>query len=320
MAENQKSNLGHQDIEVRTLNGLAVLLSAAVLTALGIAGFIAEVNSGLSPIGMMSVVILFVIVPILLYGLKIVRPNEALVFTKFGKYCGTLKGEGIYFVSIFASAVAPASNGRTVGELSAKDELLASSQPGKKISLKARTLINGKQTINDAAGNPVEVGMVVIWRVADAAKAVFDVDDFAEYLRLQCNSALRGIVRQYPYDSMTDGERSLRGSGSEIARLLKADIQSKADAAGLEILDARITHLSYATEIAAAMLQRQQAAAVIDARNLIVEGAAGMVETALAQLREKNVVELNEERKAAMVNALMVVLCGNRDVRGGAGE
>jgi len=191
-------------------------------------------------------------------------------------------------------------------------------KPGrKKISLKAMTLSNDKQKINDQLGNPIIISIVVIWRVVNTAKAVFNVDNYTEYLSIQADAALRNIVRLYPYDiSLEDNnEKSLRGSSQEVADRIKDELQSKVDIAGLEILEARITHLAYAPEIAAAMLQRQQATAIIDARQMIVEGAVGMVEMALSKLSENNVVHLDEERKAAMVSNLLVVLCGNRDAQ-----
>ena len=186
------------------------------------------------------------------------------------------------------------------------------------------TLNNNRQKINDCLGNPVEIGIAVMWRVVDTAKAVFDVDNYKEYLSLQCDSALRNIVRIYPYDvapnvdTTGDGiadEGSLRGSSEVVASRIKDEIQSKVAQAGLEIIEARITYLAYAPEIAAVMLQRQQASAIIDARKMIVDGAVGMVEMALERLSEKQVVELDEERKAAMVSNLLVVLCGNRDAQ-----
>ena len=195
---------------------------------------------------------------------------------------------------------------------------------GKRISLKIMTLNNNRQKINDCLGNPVEIGIAVMWRVVDTAKAVFEVDNYKEYLSLQCDSALRNIVRIYPYDvapnvdTTGDGmadEGSLRGSSEVVAQRIKDEIQSKVTQAGIEIIEARITYLAYASEIAAVMLQRQQASAIIDARKMIVDGAVGMVEMALERLNENNVVNLDEERKAAMVSNLLVVLCGNRDAQ-----
>ena len=186
------------------------------------------------------------------------------------------------------------------------------------------TLNNSRQKINDCLGNPVEIGIAVTWRVVDTAKAVFNVDNYKEYLSLQCDSALRNIVRIYPYDvapnvdTTGDGqadEGSLRGSSEIVASRIREEIQARVKDAGLEILEARITYLAYAPEIAAVMLQRQQASAIIDARKMIVDGAVGMVEMALERLSEGEIVELDEERKAAMVSNLLVVLCGNHDAQ-----
>lgn len=266
-------------------------------------------------------------------GLKVLRPQEALVLTLFGKYIGTLKEEGFYYVNPFCSSVNPASKTKlsqsgdvktTSPAQAAANSASAADGKGNRISLKVMTLNNSRQKINDCLGNPVEIGIAVTWRVVDTAKAVFDVDNYKEYLSLQCDSALRNIVRLYPYDvspnvdTTGDGiadEGSLRGSSETVAARIKDEIQVKVADAGLEILEARITYLAYAPEIAAVMLQRQQASAIIDARKMIVDGAVGMVEMALSQLNEKGVVELDEERKAAMVSNLLVVLCGNHDTQ-----
>ena len=270
--------------------------------------------------------------PILFAGLKVLKPNEAYVLTLFGNYYGTLRGPGFFFVNPFTTALNPSTPATSTGKLGAADNVtpiakatlgdaaiaLNAYKPGrKKISLKAMTLSNDKQKINDQLGNPIIISIVVIWRVVNTAKAVFNVDNYTEYLSIQADAALRNIVRLYPYDiSLEDNnEKSLRGSSQEVADRIKDELQSKVDIAGLEILEARITHLAYAPEIAAAMLQRQQATAIIDARQMIVEGAVGMVEMALSKLSENNVVHLDEERKAAMVSNLLVVLCGNRDAQ-----
>ena len=266
-------------------------------------------------------------------GLKVLKPQEALVLTLFGEYKGTLREPGFYFVNPFCTAVNPAaltklaqsgenpSNPASDGPVGVE---LYGSMLSKKISLKAMTLNNGRQKINDCLGNPVEIGIAVIWKVKDTAKAVFNVDNYKEYLSLQCDSALRNIVRIYPYDvavnvdTTGDGqadEGSLRGSAEVVAERIKQEIQSKVSDAGLEILEARITYLAYAPEIASVMLQRQQASAIIDARKMIVDGAVGMVEMALERLGEKKLVDLDEERKAAMVSNLLVVLCGNHDAQ-----
>jgi len=269
-------------------------------------------------------------------GLKVLKPNEALVLTLFGKYVGTLKGDGFFFVNPFCTAFNPAAGTKLgqSGDVKASAAPITVSSTGttvstaemmsKKISLKVMTLSNSKQKVNDVLGNPVEVAVAVMWRVKDTAKAVFEVDNFKEYLSLQCDTAVRNVVKIYPYDvtdnvdTTGDGEAddgSLRGSTELVASRIKDEIQSKVESAGLEIVDARITYLAYAPEIAAAMLQRQQAAAVVDARKLIVDGAVGMVELALERLNEKNTVVLDEERKAAMVSNLLVVLCGNHDAQ-----
>lgn len=270
-----------------------------------------------------------------LLGLKVLKPQEALVLTLFGNYKGTLKEEGFYYVNPFCSAVNPAAKthlsqsgdvdgGITKLAVKNANNNAAAEAISKKISMKIMTLSNNRQKINDCLGNPVEIGIAVMWRVTDTAKAVFEVDNYKEYLSLQCDSALRNIVRIYPYDispnvdTTGDGqadEGSLRGSSEIVASRIRDEIQSKVKDAGLEIIEARITYLAYAPEIAAVMLQRQQASAIIDARKMIVDGAVGMVEMALERLNENNIVELDEERKAAMVSNLLVVLCGNHDAQ-----
>ena len=252
-------------------------------------------------------------------GIKVIRPNEALVLTLFGKYTGTLKKDGIFFVNPFSSAVNPAAAelaSQTGVQVSAdgKTEVKTASV-SKKLSLKAMTLNNKKQKINDKDGNPVEVSIVVIWKIANTAKAVFNVDNFQEYISIQADSTLRDVASLYPYDVGNDGGKSLRGSSAEVAENLKAELQNRVADAGLEVIEARITHLAYAPEIAAAMLQRQQAAAIIEARQKIVDGAVGMVEMALERITENNVCDLDDERKAQMVSNLLVVLCGNKDAQ-----
>ncbi len=268
-------------------------------------------------------------------GLKILGPQEALVFTLFGKYIGTLKEEGFYFVNPFATAVNPAAQTKlgqsadveNTAKVSLPIEYPVSWQsifPKKKMSLKIMTLNNAKQKVNDALGNPVEIGVAVTWRIVDTAKAAFNVDNYKEYLSLQCDAAVRNITKIYPYDvapnidTTGDGvpdEGSLRGSSEIVAQRIRDDLQKRVEIAGIEILEARITYLAYATEIASVMLQRQQASAIVDARTMIVEGAVGMVEMALNKLAEKNIVEFDPKTKAAMVSNLLVVLCGNRDAQ-----
>lgn len=271
-----------------------------------------------------------------LCGLRTLKPQEALVLTLFGKYIGTLKNEGFYFVNPFCVSFNPAAktklNQSGDVDANAKKSMVFAAGAGspavevvdKKISMKIMTLNNNRQKINDCLGNPVEIGIAVMWRVVDTAKAVFNVDNYKEYLSLQCDSALRNIVRIYPYDvapnvdTTGDGiadEGSLRGSSEVVAERIKQEIQSKVEGAGLEIIEARITYLAYAPEIATVMLQRQQASAIIDARKMIVDGAVGMVEMALERLNENDLVTLDDERKAAMVSNLLVVLCGNHDAQ-----
>ena len=301
------------------LNSVAILFCLFLF----ILGLIRDFPTALRVIILVvSALYALVVGPILYIGLKIVKPNEALVLTLFGKYYGTIKKDGFFFVNPFVSSVDPISNsdsGTTVKTEQKSDASKTGTSysiqlPRKRISLKAMTLNNEKQKVNDASGNPIIIGVVVIWKVVDTAKAVFNVDNYMDYLSIQCDSALRNVVRLFPYDSEED-EKSLRGSSKEVAEDLQNELQTKVQVAGIEILEARITHLSYAPEIAAAMLQRQQASAIIAARQKIVEGAVGMVEMALDQLSRNNVVELDEERKAAMVSNLLVVLCGNRDAQ-----
>lgn len=238
---------------------------------------------------------------VLIIGFKLLQPNEAYVFTLFGKYYGTLKRDGFFWVNPFCNAVNPAKI--TLGS-------------ARKLSLKAMTLNNDKQKVNDEEGNPIEISVVVIWRITNTARAVFNVENYAAYISTQCDAAIRQVARQYPYDVSTNGdEKSLRGSAQEVADILKDEIQTRVDMAGIEILEARISHLAYSPEIAAAMLQRQQASAIIAARQKIVEGAVSMVQMALNKLSEENIVELDDERKAQMVSNLLVVLCGNRDAQ-----
>ncbi|NMA51775.1 MAG: SPFH domain-containing protein [Peptococcaceae bacterium] len=324
--------LHYEEIPAKSISGMLMLVLNIVLTLGALFGFVYGIihaaggaATGLR-IGLIAVCALyaFLIGPILFAGLKILQPNEALVLTLFGKYYGTLRGEGFFFVNPFVSAVNPAAESAAAGAaitieppaVHGKASNFKVKRPNKKISLKSMTLNNEKQKINDELGNPIIIGIVVIWKVVNTAKAVFNVDNYVEFLSIQCDSSLRNIVRLYPYDaSSEDGEKSLRGSSQEVAEKLKEEIQARVDIAGLEILEARITHLAYAPEIAAAMLQRQQASAIIAARQMIVEGAVSMVDMALTRLNEKNIVELDEERKAAMVSNLLVVLCGNKDAQ-----
>ena len=312
-------------------NGMMMLIVDILLWIVPV-GLVIMAESMFGTMALVLSIVIMVIAYIgailILPGLKVLKPQEALVLTLFGKYVGTLKSEGFYFVNPFVTAVNPAAGTKLnqSGDIEASNSKVkvnsSSEVLSKKISLKMMTLSNTKQKINDCLGNPIEIGIAVIWRVKDTAKAVFNVDNYKEYLSLQCDAALRNIVRLYPYDvsnnvdTTGDGEfddGSLRGSSEVVAQRIKQEIQDKVAEAGLEIVEARITYLAYAPEIAAVMLQRQQASAIIDARKMIVDGAVGMVEMALDRLNENNVVELDEERKAQMVSNLLVVLCGNKD-------
>ena len=316
----------------RRKNGMLVLMLVILLYVAAIAGVVIGGFTGNMVLTLISILI-FCVGWTPLPGLKVLKPQEALVLTLFGKYVGTLKDSGFYFVNPFCTAVNPAA--RTKLSQSGDVKSLRVNNPdnctavpvestSKKISLKIMTLSNNRQKINDCLGNPVEIGIAVTWRIVDTAKAVFNVDNYKEFLSLQCDSALRNIVRLYPYDvapnvdTTGDGvadEGSLRGSSEVVAVRIRDEIQKRVNEAGSEIVEARITYLAYAMEIAAVMLQRQQASAIIDARKMIVDGAVGMVEMALERLSENDMVTLDEERKAAMVSNLLVVLCGNHDAQ-----
>ncbi len=327
----QNRTIIREEIEQKALPGMPVLIINTLLLVVSVlfiifGGIMLDSMLGLA-IFIVGIVYL-AIGPIIYAGLKVINPNEALVFTLFGKYTGTLKEPGFYFVNPFSVAVNPtvaspaaaaaAAAAQSAGMLTT-GKITSSPQTTfrKHISLKTLTLVNDKQKVNDKLGNPIEVGVNVIWRVVNTAMAVFNVDNFIEYLSVQCDASLRNIVRMFPYDIADEesDEMSLRGSSAEVANRIKEELQSKVEIAGLEIIEARITHLAYAPEIAAAMLQRQQATAIVDARKLIVDGAVGMVEMALNKLNENQIVELDDERKAAMVSNLLVVLCGNRDAQ-----
>ena len=307
-----------EEKELNAPNGLAVgILSVLVYVAaaVGVIPAAMALDNGSTAFGapLMVICVLWLCVGwIPFMGVKVIRPNEALVLTLFGKYTGTLKKEGIFFVNPFSIAVNPASAQKIA---SGKNPQEATAPVGKKLSLKAMTLDNKKQKINDRDGNPIEISIVVIWKIANTAKAVFNVDNYEEYVSIQSDSALRDVAGAYPYDGDGENVKSLRGSSAEIAGHLRDMLQSRVDDAGIEVIEARITHLAYAPEIAAAMLQRQQAAAIIEARQKIVDGAVGMVEMALERLSENHVCELDEERKAQMVSNLLVVLCGNKDAQ-----
>ena len=310
-------------------NGMVVLAFVAIIYILAIIGLVVSIDGddiSIVPLFVFSLLVLCIAwFPLL--GLRVLKPQEALVLTLFGRYYGTIRGDGFYWVNPFCSSINPAAKTQLNQSGDVKTTLNAVSATGlvnNKLSLKLMTLNNNRQKINDRLGTPVEIGIAVTWSIEDTAKAVFNVENFKEYLSLQCDASLRNIVRIYPYDvaqgvdTTGDGiadEGSLRGSSEIVADRIRQEIQDRVAIAGLRIHEARITYLAYAPEIAAAMLQRQQASAIIDARKMIVDGAVGMVELALERLKENNTIELDEERKAAMVSNLLVVLCGNHDAQ-----
>ncbi|MDE5649194.1 MAG: SPFH domain-containing protein, partial [Oscillospiraceae bacterium] len=318
----EKKQINFEEKELNPASGWGMLILSLVLYLASVGAFIVGgtvASDGKDGLAALIFILgsLIVLSAILIdCGLKVIKPNEALVLTLFGKYTGSIKKDGFFFVNPFSTSVNPAylQQMKEWGQKAKNSELKnASSAVRKNLSLKAMTLRNEKQKINDEQGNPIEIGVNVIWRINNTAKAVFNVDNYEDYLSTQADSALRNIVRLYPYDvSAQCDEKSLRGSSQEVADALKTELQQKVEIAGLEVIEVRITHLAYAPEIAAAMLQRQQAAAIIEARQKIVEGAVGMVEMALNKLSENEICSLDEERKAQMVSNLLVVLCGNK--------
>lgn len=312
---------------IHPLNGFAALfiILAAILgsmilfvySAASLGSFYRRVPAGLLILLLLLSIFLFVGSIIALAGLKTVKPKEAIVLTLFGKYYGTIKEAGFYFVNPFCAKANPGG-----GSFVFQTSNIGGKQfrYNDKISLKTRSLNNEKQKINDVLGNPILIETIVIWHVDNPTKAVFNVEDYAQYMSTQCDATVRHIARMYPYenleyDDMEDVEKTLIGSVQSIAEEMRKDLQTKVINAGLIVEDVRISHLSYAEEIAAAMLQRQQAAAIVAAREKIVEGAVGMTEMALNQLSDQNVVNLDEEKKAQLVSNLMVVLVGNNDVQ-----
>jgi regulator of protease activity HflC (stomatin/prohibitin superfamily) len=242
-----------------------------------------------TPAIFVPLVVLLILDLVCLAGLFIVNPNEAKVLQFFGRYVGTVRDTGWKWANPFYTK--------------------------RRISLRIRNFESNKLKVNDNHGSPIEIAAVVVWRVVDTAEAAFEVDDYQNYVHVQTESALRNLATQYPYDEHEENQKSLRGNTQEVAEQLKVEIQERLSRAGVEVLEARISHLAYAAEIAAVMLRRQQAGAIIAARQRIVEGAVGMVEHALDLLRKKNVVDFDEERKAAMVSNLLVVLCGEHDAQ-----
>ncbi len=307
--------------ELRPASGILMLFVNIIAMGIEVIGFflgiaLCSAGSYFTILGLLLILlatIFFVLSCILFAGLKTVKPNEAMVLTLFGKYHGTIKKSGFFLVNPFATPFNPGLS--TIRNANGSTMTIGS----KTVSMKVRTLDNERQKVNDVLGNPIIIGAVVIWKVTDPTKAVFAVDNYNNYLSIQCDSTIRNIARLYPYDDMDDkdgvDEKTLRGSSQEIADRMKDELQARVSEAGIDIIEVRITHLSYSEEIAAAMLQRQQAVAIIAARKKIVEGAVSMVEMAIDQLGENDIVHLDDERKAQMVSNLMVVLCGNKEAQ-----
>lgn len=267
-------------------SGLVVLIALIVLFALDITVLVLSlIQAGMTPLGVACIVLAPLLI-FLMLGVFVVNPNEGRVVQFFGRYVGTAKDQGLRWANPFYTK--------------------------RRISLRVRNFETGRSKVNDTEGNPIEIAAVVVWKVVDTAEATFEVDDYVNYVHVQSESAVRNLATQYPYDTQKEGQLSLRGNTEEIAGQLQTEIQGRLHKAGVEVLEARITHLAYAPEIAAAMLQRQQAGAIIAARTQIVEGAVSMVQMALDSLSSREIVELDEERKAAMVSNLLVVLCGDR--------
>jgi regulator of protease activity HflC (stomatin/prohibitin superfamily) len=266
-------------------SGIAMLCLLLLLAAAGVALYPYAITHQIVWPAVVGVIVHFGVI-ILAVGLFQVAPNEGQVLQLFGRYAGTVRVEGLRWTNPFYSK--------------------------KRVSLRLRNFESGKLKVNDSDGNPIEIAAVVVWQVIDTAEAVFCVDDYVNYVHIQSESALRQMAQSYPYDSHDDAQPSLRSHGDEINTHLRDEIQTRLGKAGVQVVEARISHLAYAQEIAQAMLQRQQAGAIIAARTRIVEGAVSMVEMALEQLSKRGVVQLDEERKATMVSNLLVVLCGER--------
>lgn len=278
----------HREIPVDVRSGIPVLVLLLVLSLATVAGFIWAIVLESGP-SVGTAVIVAMVLLVAWFGLFTVAPNEGKVLQLFGRYVGTVRSPGLRYANPFYSR--------------------------RGISLRVRNFESSKLKVNDRDGSPIEIAAVVVWRVIDTAEAVFEVDDYENYVKVQSEAALRNLATQYPYDAHEDGQISLRHNTQEIAETLKVEVQDRLAKAGVEVLEARISHLAYAPEIAGAMLRRQQATAVIAARTQIVHGAVSMVEMALNELQAKNVVELDPERKAQMVSNLLVVLCSEHDTQ-----
>jgi len=269
----------------QALNGLLALILILAAGAFGVVVVGRNAAQNLPLAAIPGFVLLF-LAAVSLGGLFVVNPNEGRVLTLFGKYIGTVKTPGLWWVNPFMAK--------------------------KKVSLRIRNFETTKLKVNDANSNPIEIAAVIVWKVVDTAEAMFEVDDYENYVKVQSESAVRTLATAYPYDAHTEGEEALSTHTAEVSKQLNAEVQERLGKAGVEVTEARISHLAYSPEIASAMLQRQQASAIIAARQKIVEGAVGMVETALEMLSSKKILELDAERKANMVSNLLVVLCSER--------
>jgi SPFH domain / Band 7 family len=274
--------------ERQTASGLLMLFVFLAMMVIAVVGIVRAARAS-DPRVVVAGVVVVIASAIGLAGLFTVAPNEGRVLQLFGAYRGTARDEGLRWANPFYSK--------------------------QRISLRVRNFESAHLKVNDTDGNPIEIAAIVVWRVVDTAEAVFEVDDYENYVKVQTESALRNLATHYPYDAHEEGHLSLRGSTDEVAKGLKREIQDRLAKAGVEVIEARISHLAYAQEIAAAMLRRQQAGAIIAARQKIVEGAVGMVEMALDMLSKSSLVKLDEERKAAMVSNLLVVLCADREAQ-----
>lgn len=315
-----------EEKRLKTKNGFGILFLLLLVFLLAGAGCVfggINIDKGNVVLGGVLLGLSFLVLVVDLVctpGLKVIKPNEALVLSLFGKYYGTIYESGFHYVNPFCTAIYPKKRdddaAAKVADSKKNGQDLMAVSIQKKISTKLSTFVNGAQKVNDKLGNPIEVGAIVIWKVVNATKAVIN---YIEYLSNQTDSIIRNVARLYPYDDMDDSEDNdaeeltLRGSSSLIAEQMNKELADKVEEAGIEIVDVRINQIAYAPEIAAAMLQRQQAVAIIAARRKIVEGAVSMVEMALDQLKANSVVDLDEERKAQMVSNLLVVLCGNKE-------
>ncbi|MBL39574.1 MAG: hypothetical protein CMP07_14325 [Xanthomonadales bacterium] len=274
-----------QEVEVRSWPGIPMLVANIAVSLLLVWWFIdaARAGAGLEVAG---AIVAFLVVLTMFAGYYMVEPNQAAVLTLFGKYIGTVRDQGLRFNNPFYTA--------------------------RKVSLRVRNFESGRLKVNELNGSPIEIASVIVWRVVDSAEATFNVDDYESFVQIQSEAALRSMATRYPYDQHTEGEISLRSHAQEISEHLKEQLDERLTTAGVDVIEARISHLAYASEIAQAMLQRQQAEAVVAARRRIVDGAVGMVQMALHDLKEQGIVDLDEERQAQMVSNLLVVLCSDR--------